>query len=128
MSMGYAAAYADTIEESSIEKFCKKEIEIFRACVNGCELDMEEFARNAEFNDFEDYDKDLLKAYENLCEAFEKKTGLSLGLAFHDADDDGDRYDDVNGIYWYVEGMYQLNPEGKKMKKHVKRQTFVQFG
>jgi len=127
MGMGYAGAYADVIEDTSIKKLCKNEFEIFMGCIDSGEINLEEFARNAEFN-LKDYSKDLVKAYMNLCLAFEKATGLTLGLAYHDSESEGDRYDDVDGIYWHVDGMYQLTPAGKKMKKYIKRKNFVQFG
>jgi len=128
MGMGYAAAYADVIEDKYIKQFCPKEFEAFTGIVDGCELDLDEFARNAEYNFLDGYDKDLVKAYENLCEAFKKETGLEIGLAYHDSGDEGDRYDDIDGIYWWVNGMYELTKAGKKMEKFVERKTFVQFG
>jgi len=126
MSMGYGAAFAETIEEDSIKKFVKKEFETFMGCAEDCKLDLEDFARNIDY-DREDCDKDLLKAYDNLCNAFKKKTGLYLNVAFH-SPDDGDSYDEVSGIYWNVDGMYQLTPAGKKMEKCVNRKFFVTFG
>ena len=128
MGMGYGADYADVIEEKAIKKFCKKEFEIFMACVEGCKLDFEEFAQNSSYTQFDGYDKDLIKSYTNLYDAFKKKTGLMLELSFHDADSYGDRYDQVSGAYWAVDGMYQLTPAGKKMKKYVERCMFVNFG
>lgn len=128
MGMGYAAAYADTIDEKHVKEFCPNELEAFLSIAKSCDIYLEEFARNAEFNDLGDTDKDVVKAYEALCEAFKKKTGLELGFAFHSADDEGDRYDDVNGVYFYVNGMYELTKAGKKMNKFVERKTFVQFG
>ena len=127
MGMGMAAASADVIEVKSIRKFCKDEYDAFIGLVEGCELDMEEFARNAEY-DLDDYDKDVVKAYKELCSAFENKTGLGLNVAFHNSEDEGDIYDDVDGIYWYVDGMYELTPAGKIMEKYVERKNFVQFG
>ena len=128
MRMGYAAAYADVITEDTIKKFCPKELELFMGCIDRCKLDLDEFARNADYSDMGKYDKDLVKAYENLCEAFKKETGLEIGLAYHDSGDEGDRYDDIDGIYWWVNGMYELTKAGKKMEKFVERKTFVQFG
>lgn len=128
MGMGYMAAMVDVIDEKHVKKFCPKELEAFLSIAKGCDINIEEFASNAEFEDFDDTDKDVVKAYEALCDAFKKKTGLELGLAFHNQHDDGDRYDEISGLFWYVNGMYELTKAGKKMKKFVERKTFVQYG
>lgn len=128
MSMGYGAGYADVIDQDNVRKFVKKEFDIFMGCIEGCELDLETFAHYADTDNLEGYDEDLVKAYENLCEAFEKKKGLSLHLNCHSKSDEGDRYDGVDGAYWSVGGMYQLTSAGKKMKNYVDRKMFVQFG
>jgi hypothetical protein len=74
-------------------------------------------------------EKELKGLLKNLQEAFKKKSGgLDLALGFHDSDDRGDRYDEVNGLYWWVDGMYQLTAAGKRFRKDVTRKFFVQFG
>ena len=129
MGMGYGACFAEVIEVESIRKFCKKEFDIFVGLVEGkgdyfaCD-----FARNAESGDLSNYNKRLIEAYKNLQKAFEKKTGLNLFIDYHSAKDDGDRYDEVDGIYWAVGGMYQLTKAGKNMEKYVNRKFFVTFG
>ena len=128
MSMGYASAYADTIEEKSVKKFCPKEFQALQNVIDETPCTWEDVARAGNYGDIEkDCGKEIYSAYQKLYDAFEKKTGLQLFIAYHDSEDEGDRYDDVNGIYWGVNGMYQLTPAGKKMNKYVERKTFVQF-
>lgn len=127
MGMGFAGAYADVVEVETIEKFCKKEYKAFMDSFSGSSTDLETFAQNASYS-LDDEDANVVWAYNDLCEAFNEKTGLDLGLSFHSASDEGDRYDDVDGAYWCVEGMYALTPAGEKMKKFVERKHFVQFG
>ena len=134
MSMGHSAAYDDVIEAATIEKFCKKEFKTFQECIKRLDVDMEEFARDVSYGDLKGesggeplYKKELVKAYESLCEAFAKRTGLTISIAYHSSDD-GDVYDEVNGIYWGIYGMYQLTKAGKKMEKYVDRKFFVNFG
>ena len=61
-------------------------------------------------------------------------TFTQLTLEDHEApfydhsEDDGDRYDEVSGVYWSVDGMYELSEAGKKMKEYVSRKSFVMFG
>jgi len=128
MSMGYGANFAEVIEDKDLKKLCPKE---FKALINALDQsdeghDLESFARALAYD--EELDENVMSLYENLKTAFEKKTKLSLGLAFHDKEDDGDRYDEINGAYWNVSEMYQLSPAGKKLSKYVQRKFFVTFG
>lgn len=126
MSMGAAANVAWVIKESAVKKFCSKELKFFMGLVDGCELNLEEFAKNAECNDLSGYDKDLIEAYKNLCSVFKNKTGIAIGLAYHNHEDEGDIYDQVDGIFWYViGGLYQLTPSGKKMKRYIDERLWV---
>lgn len=126
MSMGYGAAYADCIEESTIKKFCPKEFKALEDSLEDTSFTMEDVAREEMFDSIGS--KEVHKAFVNLKKAFEKKTGLSLSIGYHDSENDGDCYDQISGIYWAIDGMYQLTPAGKKMNKYVERKTFVQFG
>ena len=126
MSMGTSAAYADVIDEKSIKKFCPKEWKALMAEVRD---DNDNWALIAEGFGYQEErgTAEINEAYYNLCNAFEKKTGLGLGVAYH-GEDDGDCYDEVNGIYWYCDGVYEKTPAGKKMDKHIERKFFVCFG
>jgi len=125
MSMGYAANFADVIEQDFVKKQCPQEFENFiQALDKNEDITVESFAQNAQ--DFDEKSKEG-KTYIELCEAFEKKTGLSLYISYHDPDN-GDRYDDVNGILWCVDGVYQLTKAGKKHQKQIERKFWVSFG
>lgn len=144
MGIRYGANYADTVDEKVVAEICPKEYEAFKKLLEKIGIDVEIFAKclvvDCDLNDYADdgetdkiseKDQDTVhKAYEKLIYAFDAKTknaGLSLG--YHDADDDGDRYDDVNGAYWEVCNCYQLSPAGKFLKdKGLSRKFFVSFG
>jgi hypothetical protein len=134
MGMGYGAAYADVIEPADIEQFCPKEWQAFIQAIEATEDDdgegktVDSFAMEAMYENLETADGDDAKAYVALCVAFEEKTGLSIGIGHHNSDDEGSRYDDVDGAYWWVEGMYMLTPEGEKVKHIVRRHHWVTFG
>jgi hypothetical protein len=128
MGMGYAAAYADVVTEETIKKFCPKEFENLSNAIDDADDTWDNVAQSLEIGDDDEVSGNVVIYFRKLQKAFEKKTGLSLCIGYHSADDDGDRYDDIDGIYWSVDGMYQLTPAGKKMKKYVERKTFVQFG
>jgi hypothetical protein len=130
MGMGYGANFAEVIEEKSVEKFCKKELAALNVALDKDDQDFGSFAQAAHATDFDHFQigKKAIKAYEVLQYAFTKKTGLLLSLGYHDADNEGDRYDDVNGAFWCVHGMYQLSKAGKKMQKFVDRKFYVIYG
>lgn len=124
MGMGYSAAFAEVIEEKAIQKTCPQEFKAFQDLLSKYDVSLADLYRNTEFqeplvgrdkDDDEQVEKDLTAAYKALKEAFDKSSGLDLALGFHDAQDTGDRYDDVDGAYWWVDGMYQLSPAGKNM-------------
>lgn len=130
MSMGYASGYADTVDENTVKEFCPAEFKAFMETVEQSSQSLDEVARLTNFSpiDEDEIDKDVYQAYIRLQEAFERNTGLTLDLSFHDADEEGDRYDDVNGPFWAVDGVYQITPAGKKMMSFINRVNFVTFG
>jgi hypothetical protein len=130
MGMGYGAAYADVVEEKFIEKTCPKELMTFlNAVEDNDNVVLENVAKDLQFNEDNGYvTPKIKKAYKALVAAFNKKTGLSLGIGFHDSDENGDRYDEINGVYWSVGGVWQLTPAGKKHESHITRSFFVNFG
>ena len=71
-------------------------------------------------------------AWKKLADTFTKTTtvdgaGLELQPCYHDSDD-GDRYDDVEGGFFHVGGVYQLTPAGTKYAEKIERLGFVEFG
>jgi hypothetical protein len=128
MSSGYGSNYADVIEEDAIRKFCPKEYKNLLKEIKKSDITFEDFAQMVACDDLSDDDKGMSDALEALMNAFETKTGLGLELGYHDSEDNGDKYDDISGAYWNVDGMFQLTPEGKKMDKYVNRKFFVTFG
>jgi hypothetical protein len=129
MGMGYGAAFGEIIQPEDIEKLCPKQWAAFIKALDETEdgETIDSFAQEAMFGE-NDPEANSAVVYKQLCEAFEKKTGLSLGVSYHDSESEGSRYDDVDGSYWWVEGMYQLSPAGKKMEKVVQRMFWVNFG
>lgn len=129
MGMGYGACIVDVIEPDAIKKICNQEWQVFESSL----LANEDYDNLGAFA--EEYASsgggcgcDTCESFDLLLAAFKRSTGLELGIGYHNSDDNGDRYDDVNGVYFWVDGMYQLTPEGATLKDVVERKSFVTFG
>jgi len=77
--------------------------------------------------------QEITEAFGNLKAAFAAATAvgtshLDLYIGFHNAEGDGDRYDEVDGVFWAVDGLYQLTLAGQKFGNKVERRFFVTFG
>lgn len=144
MSMGYGANYADVIETETLATIVGD-----KALVDDF---VKQFDKYEPDNDGMDYldltdklnagkpDKDdskelaaLDKAWKALNAAFKKATGLTLFVDYHSRDDEGDRYDEVDGMFISVCGLYQPTAKYKKLKAKfgddvVERKFYVSFG
>ena len=131
MGMGYAANFADVVESQDITAACpdawKHFIDIMEAEKDSGGHDLDSLAMELRLDDVDEADP-LYEAYEALCTEFEQTTGLTLLLGYHDHDDCGDRYDEINGYFWAVDGMYELTDAGRLWDNKVSRKFFVTFG
>lgn len=140
MGMGHGANYADVIEFKNVKEICPEEMGNLITAIhesvewegdlsdNGMDA-IDSWGNTVYFNE-EDGEvwKEAKAAYEELQSAFKEKTGLELYISYHDSDERGDCYDDVTGVYFYVDGMYQMTIAGETMKDKVERKMFVTFG
>lgn len=144
MSMGYSAYYEDVINTETL------------ATIVGDKAIVDEFVKQYdkyepgndgiayyELNDILNYGKpkkndskdlaSLYKAWKALNTAFKKATGLALLVDYHSRDDEGDIYDDLDGMFIGVIGLYQPTAKYKKLKAKfgddvVERKYYVSFG
>ena len=126
MGMGHGANHADVIEQDEIKKLVPDELDAF---LKECEEQdcLENVAQNIAY-DSEELPKEVVSKYDTLIKSFNDKTDLDLEIRFHDSSSMGDRYDDVDGIFWSLDGVYQLSPAGEKYEKIITRKFFVTFG
>lgn len=129
MGMGFGANFADVIEDETLARLCPREHRALVKLTKKHGLTLEKVARELDF-DAGTVDGEVEAALHCLQDAFGKKyEGLSIGLAYHDSENDGDRYDGVSGAYWNLEGVYVLSPAAKKLgTKNFERRFFVTFG
>jgi len=136
MGHGTSACYADVIDVKQVKKLVPVAYKNFIKVLKKQKVDLEDFARQYQEDDFQN---DIcLKGWQILCEAFANatltkcvygnSTTLTLRIGFHDIDECGDKYDEVNGVFFFVDGMYQLTGAGMKFDNVVTRKFYTQWG
>ena len=128
MGMGYGANYADVVETKFFLEHCPKEFKSLTKLLAEYKLTWQEFHYIVRDNFEEAGDILLQVAYESFQVACEKATGLIPHINYHDCDEEGDRYDEVDEAYWHVEGVWDRTAAGEKYKNVVERKFFVTFG
>jgi len=136
MGMGYGANFADVIEEEELKKFgkCGELVDKFYNFFEGKDIDLRSACYALTYGDADEADMEekefieLQKIANAIDKEFDKNTGLNVAPDYHDANDDGDRYDEVDGLYWTVSGIWEKTPAGKKIGEKVQRKFFVTFG
>ena len=141
MGMGYGAGYADVVTEYFIRRQCPAEFRAFMKAIgpDGAGTDLEAIAQHLSqqcdldlsFETTKDYEKAvglIHSAWKKLQRAFKRATTLDLDISYHNSNDEGDRYDDVNGAFFCVGGVWQRTPAGKKYQRSVSRKFYVTFG
>ncbi len=133
MGMGYSANFADTVKEEFVKQQCPKEFEDFMLSLEGesdeeRDISLEQFAMDHPDSLDLSEDEKIRKSFYELCDSFKTKTGLELHILHHDSQNNGDRYDDVDGVFWVVSNAYELTDAGKKNEKDIERKLWVVFG
>lgn len=145
MSMGYGANFADVIKPEALGVVVgdKKLVDGFVKKFNGYELgdceSSEELAETLNGDDPMDIDtdraayKNLKKKWEKISSKFKEVTGLELFVEYHDSENEGSCYDDVDGVYFCVGGLWQPTKKYREFKKKfgneaITRAFYVTFG
>lgn len=132
MPMGYGANYEQTISEEDFKKICPVEYLAFENMLTRLDLCFDEFARCIAFDDLEDVSQEMIDEYDQLIFSFLEKTKLHIELNYHDSDNNGSCYDDVNGGYWHLNDATDFTLDAKSMMKQyeveIQSISFVTFG
>lgn len=128
MGVGYAANFILAVEKEKLEKF--KSYQELLAGLKKYDVPLEDFAQAIESDDV--IYKELDTLYESFQNEFKQVTGVEINIGYHDPDNDGDRYDQVNGVFFGLDfgDMYELTPDGKKVQDTLgfEWKFFVTFG
>lgn len=129
MGMGYGANYADTIELEELKKIAPQEWKALeKACKENDEDEYEGFTLEeiACGNMTVDH---IMDPYEALRDAVYKKSGMDVNVGYHNSEDHGDRYDEVEGVYWSVDNAFIPNPKiNRGFQQKINRNFFVTYG
>ena len=136
MGMGHSAGYADTITEDGLRKIVGNLIDEFVRVVEETDTSTHKipYMINDGVEDDDPSGQRVVNAWEAVAKAFLEYTGLEVCVVHHDSESEGDRYDEIDGLYYHVEGMYELSQKGRDLqfqldKEHaVERKFFVTFG
>lgn len=140
MSMGHSACFGEVIEVEDIKKVVPEAWERFEGVCEKFVSDGWQEVIRAIVQDggitelgLTEEDRTLVgDAYNNLFDSFDKATGLELIANYHNGADCGDRYDEVDGSFFTVEGMYQISPKYKKATTEfgfkTERKFWVMYG
>lgn len=127
MGMGYAACFADVVEQDFVKDTCPQEYEAFVQALENKDIGLDEFSQTWRDYSSKEEQSEHFRAYQTLCDTFKQITGLELYLDYHDSDN-GDRYDDINGVMWCLDGVYQFTKAGRKHQKSIQRKFWVSLG
>ena len=136
MGMGYGAVNVIHIEEDELEKLnleTYKEFRLVQEKLNLTDYDLHMIVINysVEYSEFIDLDVDdadkeiiatnVLHYWDAFHEEFKKETGVSIYLNYHDSDDYGSNYDDINGLHFTLEfsDLYEETEVNKKLSEKV---------
>ena len=135
MGMGNYACHKDVVKPEFVKNLCTKEYQDFIDVLAEIKCDITKFADDYTYSEIPGISKEnaekACEVFGKLCDAFEKATrvngndGLYLNLIFHEAQDRGD---ELNGVGWAVENVYQLTPSGVKFIEEIDRVTWTYFG
>jgi len=138
MASGMCACWADVVQEELLQQLCPEEFKRFTNTLLEMEVSQGEFFHDwRSGEDSKAAGKNILAADQIeepfqsllvLMEAFKLKSGgLELDICFHDPEN-GDRYDEVAGLFYIVSGVFQYTPSGDKYKQFIERKGWVEYG
>jgi hypothetical protein len=144
MSMGYSACFSEVIDNDTLIKVVgdKALVDDFVQQYDNYDFgNLSRFELNESLNTYHNKKRDeskyaeIYKAWHKLYTAFKEATGLTLLVDYHDKEDDGDRYDEVNGMFFClcVSELYQPTEKYQKLMEKfgedvIDRKFYVSFG
>jgi len=141
MPSGYSANHAWVIKWDKVKELIPNETKQLEEILETIDSDINDFCRNYDWGILENFISEIeddkkaeeildkiQEIWNDLKEKFHEVTGLELDVNYHDQEDEGDIYDDVDGGFFTVDGVTQLTEAGKKYEKDLTESYWVNFG
>jgi len=135
MGMGNYANFADTVTDDFVNEICPDEYAALAKILianktnlnylASCATEGGDILAEMEVDVEEAQAKVIMDAYVALLMAFSEKTDLGLAIRYKDKEDRGD---EVDGMFWEVEGVYVYSTAGEKHKDKIERKFWTNFG
>jgi hypothetical protein len=73
---------------------------------------------------------ELFSVWERVCNDFSAKTKLDLTLCYHDSNEEGDRYDEIDGLVYLVTKVVTFTKPGKEQVDagNIRKVFWVTYG
>jgi hypothetical protein len=128
MGMGYGANSAYVVNEDKL-----KELNLlsYKKFTKTLKLEEEESGFDAQWwAQGEELEEPLKSRWSALQKEFYEKTGLKLYVGYHDCNEEGDRYDEVDGLFFFATGIVAMTEAGTKAVESglVEKKWWVSFG
>ena len=146
MSMGYSACFTEHVSDDNLKKILGDEadkLDQLKKLIHDNEDestdDLVRFLDDGDIGGLNDAEADGIKQLTKLWTAIKKRvkkeTGMKLYINYHDSDNSGSCYDDVDGVFFdFAHGeLYKPSAKFQKLRKKfgdnvIERQFFVEFG
>lgn len=136
MGMGHMACTANIIEKEDILKVIPDEFQALEDLLEVYQVTWDELAAAEEYGDTideaeEGAAEEIHECWVKAAKVFEEKTGLELFIGLHNQEDEGSRYDDVDGVYFSLGNVFRYTPEAKKLMDNgiaIEQKFWVRIG
>lgn len=135
MSHFTSAHYADTVTKEFVTKTCPDEMAGLLKVLAENDYDIDRLAMSVtdegdilvemEVDVTKEQAQTIINAYVALLMAFSQATDLGLLMRYKEKEDSGD---EVDGLFWEVEGVYSFSPAGEKYKAEIERKFWTSGG
>lgn len=140
MGMGYAGCRVDVLSEDYLESLFGERWKLFKEKAKN--VDGYNWWHSVTYSCMEDFvfdvedEQETIKKLEQLNKEFAEfkaeferlHEGLSIAANYHNSCEEGSRYDDVNGGFVELTGVWKVSEAAQKIKSHWDTSFFVQFG
>lgn len=135
MAMGHAGYTAITLNVDRLELLQLKSYSNLKKVLELSEDEKYELHEAIEFDRIKTLDESLMK-YADYVEEFRleffEKTGIKVYLGYHDKENNGDIYDEVEGLYFELDfgDVYQMTDEAIDLSRRAAFgfESFVYYG